>query len=101
MDLIIIATEVSFFLVKEFLSEVVILATTERQLGRAEGKGITAYTVQVHCSRLKVNKNFDLPQLSQQGWLLDMKPLTQDSLARNFTTLICFTAMTVDDKQHF
>lgn len=50
------------FLVKEFLSEAVILGSTGRQLGRAEEKGVTAYTVQVH-RRLKVNRNSDLPEL--------------------------------------
>lgn len=42
------------FLVKELLCEVVILGSMERQLERAEGNEVTAYTAQVHCSRLKL-----------------------------------------------
>lgn len=57
------------FLVKEFQFEVVIFGSIERQLGRVEGKGITAYAVQAHCNRLKINRNFDLPQFSCQRWL--------------------------------
>lgn len=92
------------FLVKEFLSEVVILVATKRQLGRAEGKGITAYTIQLHCSRLKVNRNFQLPQFSCQRWPFPSSGIltpTSESVASTCTNLICFTAMIVDDKHCF